>query len=223
MQYRNEWKYEITYPEFLILRSRLSAIFPRDGHAEDGSYEIRSLYFDNIRDKALCEKRDGLNRREKFRLRYYNRDPSFIRLEKKSKLYGMCRKECAVVSAESARALAAGEWEALSPEGPSLLAELYAKALSEGLEPKTIVDYTREPYVYEPGNVRVTLDYHIRTGMGSRAFLDPDSATAPVEGAPMILEVKWDEFLPDLVRDVLQLPGQRQTAFSKYAAARVYG
>ena len=92
-----------------------------------------------------------------------------------------------------------------------------------GLAPKTIVDYTREPFVYAPGNVRVTLAYNIRTGLSSRAFLDPDCVTVPVRGDPIVLEVKWDAFLPAVIRDAVQLEGRRTAAFSKYAACRVYG
>ena len=94
---------------------------------------------------------------------------------------------------------------------------------NRGLKPKTIVDYTREPFVYAPGNVRVTLDYNIRTGLQCTDFLNPDCVTIPAGDAVTILEVKWDEFLPAVIRDTIQL-GRRQTAsFSKYAACRVYG
>ena len=92
MDYRHEWKHEINYSDMLILRQRLSAITKPDSHAVDGKYEIQSLYFDNLKDKALREKLDGVNYREKFRIRYYNDDTSFIRLEKKSKINGLCQK-----------------------------------------------------------------------------------------------------------------------------------
>lgn len=85
------------------------------------------------------------------------------------------------------------------------------------------MDYTREPFVYGPGNVRVTLDYDIRTGLGGTDFLDPDCVTIPAARAPVILEVKWDAFLPSLIRDIVQIPGTRTSAFSKYAACRIYG
>ncbi len=64
MKYRHEWKHEIDYADLLILRQRLKAVTKRDTHATDGKYEIRSLYFDNINDKALREKIDGVNIRE---------------------------------------------------------------------------------------------------------------------------------------------------------------
>ena len=90
------------------------------------------------------------------------------------------------------------------------------------LKPKTIVDYTREPFVYAPGNVRVTLDYNIRTGLNCTDFLNAECVTIPAGDAPIILEVKWDEFLPSVIRDVVQLENRRSGAYSKYAACRIY-
>ena len=224
MKFRHEWKHEITYGDVLVLRSRLRAVLQPDSHAQDGCYWIHSLYFDNIQDKALREKIDGVNCREKFRLRYYNTDLSYIHLEKKSKINGLCNKQQQLVSAQDVARLLAGETaEVTAGQEPSLWMELGVKMKTQGLRPKTIVRYLREPFVYPPGNVRVTLDYHIRTGLGGTDFLNPECLTIPAGDAPGILEVKWDEFLPSLVRDIVQLPGKRTSAFSKYAACRVYG
>ena len=103
-----------------------------------------------------------------------------------------------------------------------MVQELHTKMLSQGLRPKTIVDYTREPFVYMPGNVRVTLDYDIRTGLRSVDFLNPDCVTIPAGESPIILEVKWDAFLPSIIRDIVQLEGRHTSAFSKYAICRIY-
>ena len=97
-----------------------------------------------------------------------------------------------------------------------------ASIVSEGLKAKVIVDYTREPFIFAPGNVRVTLDYNIRTGMGCTDFLNPACVTIPIKDSPCILEVKWDNYLPNVVRDAIQLDGRRSAAFSKYAASRMY-
>ena len=223
MKYRHEWKHEISYGDMLILRQRLSAVMKRDPHAIDGKYLIRSLYFDNASDKALREKIDGVNVREKFRIRYYNGDTSVIHLEKKSKRGGLCLKDSVTLSAEQAQSIADGNWGWMMKSGVPLIQELYSKMMSQGLRPKTIVDYTREPFVFAPGNVRVTLDYHIRTGMNSTDFLNPDCVTVPAGDCPIILEVKWDEYLPDIIRDIVQLTDCRSGAFSKYAACRIYG
>lgn len=221
--YRHEWKYEVNWADVLALRRRLSAVASADPHAAGGKYFIRSLYFDTLSDTALREKLDGVSRREKFRLRYYNQDTSLIRLEKKSKWNNLGHKEMEVLSPEEAQAIVDGDraWE---PGVDRPLAwELRRKMRTQGLRPKTIVDYTREPFVYAPGHVRVTLDYNIRTGMLCTDFLNPDCVTIPAGDAPVILEVKWDEFLPAIIRDAVQLPGRREGAFSKYAACRIYG
>lgn len=223
MEFRHEWKHEISYSDLLALRARLGAVMERDQHAVNGSYEIRSLYFDNLEDKALREKINGVNCREKFRVRYYNGDLSQIVLEKKSKQNGLCRKEQARLSREEARAIAEGALSELKGSLAPLVWELCFKMTTQGLRPRTIVDYTREPFVYAPGNVRVTLDYNIRTGMNGTDFLDPDCVTVPAGDAPAILEVKWDSFLPSMIRDLVQVPRTHTSAFSKYAACRIYG
>lgn len=223
MHFRHEWKHEISYVDMLLLRSRLFAVMQQDSHAVNGRYKIRSMYFDNFGDKALLEKINGVNTREKFRVRYYNDDLSFILLEKKIKVNGLCSKEQAVITLEEARFIDGKDIESLQKSEKPLVKELCCKMRTEGLEPKTIVDYTREPFVYAPGNVRVTLDYDIRTGLTGTDFLTPDCVTVPAGNAPIILEVKWDEFLPAMIRDVVQVPGTHTSAFSKYAACRIYG
>ena len=223
MEYRHELKHEINQADLLALRQRLRAVMTLDPHAVDGKYLIRSLYFDNASDKALREKLDGVSRREKFRIRYYNGDTSVIHLEKKSKLGGLGNKQSADLTREQAQAIAEGrlDWMLGSPE--ELIRELYVKMRTQGLRPKVIVDYIREPFIFAPGNVRVTLDYDIRTGECCSDFLKPDCTTIPAGDAPIILEVKWDHFLPDVIRNAVQIPGRRAAAFSKYAQCRIYG
>ena len=223
MDFRHEWKHEVNYCDMLALRQRLGAIMKRDPHALNGKYYIRSLYFDNIYDKALREKLDGVNFREKFRIRYYNGDLSYIMLEKKSKMNSLTSKEQAHLTHSEAQKIVDGDIEWMKESGRPLVQELYSKMLSEGMRPMTIVDYTRDPFVYAPGNVRVTLDYDIRSGLKCTNFLDWDCPTVPVGDQYCILEVKWDEYLPDVIRDAVQLTGRRVTSFSKYAVCRTYG
>lgn len=218
-EFRHELKHEIGAPELLALRQRLSAVLTSDRHSDSGRYTVRSLYFDDARDSALREKLDGVGSRQKFRLRLYNSDSSLIKLEKKIKRNGLCSKLTEPMEAAAVSALLSGaSWE---PSGP-LAEELHAR-MSAGLRPRTLVDYTREAFTFPAGNVRVTLDYDIRTGLDCTAMLDTGCVTVPVPGEPAILEVKWDEFLPDIVRDAVALRGVRAGAFSKYAACRAYG
>ncbi len=222
MKYRHEYKHEISKSDMLVLRSRLSAVMKKDVHAIDGRYFIRSLYFDNAEDKALNEKINGVNIREKFRIRCYNHDTSVIHLEKKSKINGLGLKQSTMLTKEMAQAIVDGDYGWMMNSGEPLIRELYSKMMSQGLRPKTIVDYEREPFVLAAGNVRVTLDYNIRTGLNCTDFLNPDCITVPA-GDSVILEVKWDEYLPDIVRDAVQLPSCRTGAYSKYAVCRIYG
>ena len=222
MKLRHEYKHELSYVEMLSLRPRLKAVMQPDPHTIDGKYFIRSLYFDNVYDKALREKIDGVSNREKFRIRYYNRDTSRIILEKKSKIYGLCNKKQTLIDMETTKAICECDLRTLESKTDPLVVELYQKMLTEGLRPKVIVDYDREPFVFDAGNVRVTLDYNIRTGLKNTDFLNTDALTIPVVDSPIILEVKWDEYLPGIIRDVVQVPATHTAAFSKYAACRMY-
>ena len=221
--WRHEWKHEIRYIDLLCIRCRLQAVAEPDPHAVDGKYRIRSLYFDTPDDRALREKIDGVNLREKFRIRCYNGDASFIRLEKKVRRGGLSAKFSAPLSAEETRRIAGGELGWMLESERPLVRELCCKMRTQGLRPKTIVDYTREPFVYRPGNVRVTFDYDIRTGLSCTDFLNPDCVTIPAGDAPILLEVKWDAYLPSVIRDAVQTGNLRASAFSKYAQCRIYG
>lgn len=224
MQYRHEYKHYLNYGDYLILRSRLQAVMQKDAHvSEKGFYQIRSLYFDSMTDRALQEKISGISDREKFRIRCYDFDYGFIRLEKKVKKAGLGYKLSAPISAGQVQSLLAGDFEWMRGSGEALVEELYEKMKFQGLRPKTIVDYTREPFVYGPGNVRVTLDYDIRTAGRSTDFLNSQIPTLPSSPGTYLLEVKYDQFLPDVIRDAVQLKYREESAFSKYQACRVYG
>lgn len=223
MAKRHEVKIAINDADAAALRQRLRLVARYDENAPEGGYLVRSLYFDTLRDRALREKLDSVNNREKFRIRCYNRDFSFIQLEKKSKSNGLGEKAKARLSADEVSALLAGDLSWMNDPSRPVLVELYSKMRSQGLRPKVVVEYRREPFVYGPGNVRVTLDSDVRTGVASTAFLDPSLPLVPVSGEQRgVLEVKWDAFLPDIIRDAVQLDGRRPAAFSKYAAARMY-
>ncbi len=222
-KYRHEWKHVLNTGDLLTLRQRLRAVMESDPHAIDGKYYIRSLYFDNLDDKALREKIDGVNMREKFRIRLYNCDSSVIHLEKKSKRNGLGTKYSALLTAEQAQKIVDGDIDWMLRSDHPLIQELYCKMRYQGMRPKTIVDYTREPFIFRPGNVRVTLDYDIRTGLGCTDFLNPDAVTIPAGDAPILIEVKWDEFLPSIIRDLVSIPDRRVGSFSKYAQCRIYG
>ncbi len=222
MQFRHEVKHEISHHDMLILRQRLKAVMRADSHALNGQYEIRSLYFDNLDDKALRQKIDGANIREKYRLRLYDRDPSLIHLERKFKHGGLGYKNMTELTLDQTRAILNGDTAWMSASGDEVILGFYTRIKNEGLMPRVIVDYVREPFVFAPGNVRVTIDHSIRTSLRCTDFLCPDCVSIPIKDSPCILEVKWDNFLPDIIRDAIQLDSRHNTAFSKYAACRMY-
>lgn len=219
---RHEWKHIISPSDKAQLIARLSTFCAPDPHYGAESYHIRSLYFDNVYDKALRERLNGQACREKFRIRYYNLDDSYIVLEKKSKFNQLCGKQSCRISRQEAEALLRGQTDWLLQKDAALCHELYAKMRSQLLKPKVIVDYTRRAFVYAPGNTRITIDDDIRTGLSGLDLFDPDLPTIPADiTRPIILEVKYDAYLPDNVRRAVRLNDRRTTNFSKYAACRL--
>lgn len=222
MQFRHEVKHELSNLDMLILRQRLKAVMMPDSHAKNGKYDIRSLYFDNLDDKALREKLDGVLIREKYRIRLYNHDTSVIHLERKFKRGGLGYKDSALLTPDQAQQIANGDIRWMAESTDEVILGCYSRIRNEGLAAKVIVDYTREPFVFGPGNVRVTLDYNIRTALRCTDFLNPHCTTVPVPNSPCVLEVKWSGYLPDVIRDMVQLGDRHSTAYSKYAASRMY-
>ena len=223
MHFRHEIKHVISQSDFYAVKQSMSGIALTDPHAGlDGTYLIRSLYFDNVYNTALNEKRDGIAQRDKFRIRYYNGDLGFIVLEKKSKTDAFTSKLSEPITLSEVERLLNGDYEWLNKSEKPLFKELYGQMTLKLLRPRCIVEYTRIPFIYAPGNVRVTLDYDIRTGLSSLDFLNPASVTVPAGNGEIILEVKWDEYLPDIIRHAVQLKDTRAGSFSKYENARFF-
>ena len=194
-----------------------------DKNSNGNEYKIRSLYFDNLDNKALIEKIIGINNREKFRIRFYNDDYSFIKLEKKSKINGVCYKTSEIITMEECKEIQKGNIDFLKNSNKSLFIELYSKMKNQLLRPKTIVDYVREAYVYPISNVRITFDKKVKTGLLNTNMFEKNLPTvSAIDESLIILEVKYDEFLPEIIQDIIQTNESRQSSISKYAAARRY-
>lgn len=223
--FRQEVKHFISFSDYLAISSRLRAIMPLDKNSKSNrEYKIRSLYFENYDNKVLKEKINGVNHREKFRIRFYNDDDSFIRLEKKSKMNSLCKKESIEIARDECEKIIKGDLQFLLLSEKKLFNELYYKMKTQLLKPKTIVDYNREAYTYKAGNVRITFDKNVCTGVNSIKLFEKNLKTVKVsENNSIILEVKYDEFLPEIIQDIIQTNNSRQTAISKYAASRIFG
>ena len=213
--FRHELKYLINRRDMdsCISRIRQFALF--DEHAAEGKYLVRSLYYDDARNSAYEDKENGVERRYKYRIRMYDTDESFICLEKKIKDGSFVRKESAVLSREEYDMIRAGRTDHLLKRDEKAAKDFAAGCRIDLLHPSVIVDYERVPFVYEHGTVRITFDTDIRA-IDSSDIMDRSSPSYSVLPADLlIMEVKYTEFLPDIIRAVLPTEGCR-LASSKY-------
>jgi hypothetical protein len=223
-KYRNEYKHLIPLGEAIACRNRLKAILQRDPHADaSGTYTIRSLYFDTQEDKALYEKLNGEPFREKFRLRYYDQNSKMIKLEKKCKHFSKSSKSSITLTQQEAENIIEGKYQSLEKHPETLAREFYLKLRTQRLLPKTIVEYEREAFLFDLSMVRITLDSHLRSSSQLQHFFDLKGAMTPVcDPGTYILEVKFNEFLPEFIQDLVQINRCSSSSASKYAACRLY-
>ena len=218
---RHELKYLISRSAAELLRRRLPCIMDRDSHAgPTGQYTIRSLYFDDFSAGAYYEKIDGVCDRLKYRIRLYNYSTAFLKLECKEKHGNLTRKRAATIDLPQAMAL-----QGIQPldTGKPLVQELEQKLHWQGLRPKVLVDYDRTPFVCADGNTRITLDENLRTRPFCTDLLASPNAMIPVlEPDQVILEVKFDDFLPGYLRDALADIPKTPMAISKFALCMQY-
>lgn len=222
VKYRHELKMNINVFDKAVLSSRLSHLLKRDEYAvSKGYYVVRSVYFDDLDDTALQEKLLGVKYREKFRIRTYDNSTSFIRLEKKVKNNTVGYKESARLSREECLSLLNGEYRFLKIRPEMVCRQLYSKLGTGLFKPKTIVQYNREAYVWEPGRIRLTIDSNIQSGLNSVDFLNFSVPLANVTDRHVsILEIKYDDFLPAHIGKLLQLDSRHQGSLSKYVMCR---
>ena len=212
---RHEIKYSVSVYEAELLKRRLGAVLRPDPHVrEDGSYFIRSVYFDDPDFTAYNEKLAGVKERTKYRIRFYNFDDSVIFLEKKSKDGDFSGKDSVRLTRAEADALLDGTGD--FRDRKDLLGELGRLRLGVW-RPVVVVDYDRWPFVYRDGNVRVTIDADVRTCPYSTDCFNDRLLTVPVlDDGEAVLEVKYDAFLPAPVRVLIEGVRKQRCAVSKY-------
>ena len=212
---RRELKYQISCGAALALEHTLPRILRRDPHTgPEGRYRVRSLYFDDWDRSAFSDKLAGVERRTKYRLRYYGDAPEYLVFEVKEKLGDLCRKRSEPVSLAQAEAMeSGGDFEAETP----LLLEFRLLRRIRQLRPVVIVEYDRVPFVCSASRTRVTLDQDVRAVSPSAGFLSGKGAALPVlDPGTQVLEVKYDDFLPAPAALALRDTPKQRTAVSKY-------
>lgn len=222
VKYRHELKYHMNPHQYFIIKQRLKHLLVPDRHAgPGGEYHIRSLYFDNIDNQALHEKLAGVLEREKYRIRIYNFSDRVIHLEKKLKHNDFSAKIKAPLTRAMTDAITSGDPKPLHDPGNPLFMEVYRKMKTEQLRPKVIVDYVREAYICPHGNVRITFDKELKTGLGSHDLFNPDLPTVHAfDSRIIVLEIKFDAYLPDFVRIAVQGESIYRQSNSKYVICR---
>ena len=224
VQYRQEKKYRIAFAEKEILIRRLSAVLQTDPHTPaQGYYNVRTLYLDDVYDSAMQDTTIGVPEKIKYRIRMYNGDPSFIRLEKKVKQYGGGYKVGERISQEDCRRILAEDYAFLADSDSAFLQECRAVAAAGGLRPKVIVQYDRYAFVCPQDDVRITVDADIRICRSTDAFFEPkEFGTSVMPANECVLEIKYTHFLPDYVPPLVGITNRPLTAMSKFSAGRLY-
>ncbi len=216
-KYRHELKYLISFSEYEGLRRRMLPYFRLDENATDGEYLIRSLYFDDYWDSAYKEKGMGIFARKKYRIRIYNYSDKSIKLERKKKQGKYIFKEAARLSKDEFYRILDGDYDFLLQSENQLLREFYIECISNVLRPKVIVDYDRTPFILDEGTVRITFDKRVRAAVGGFDIFDEGLPTLmAMDGDKLIMEVKFTEFLPQIVRNLIPPGSSEMTAASKY-------
>ena len=214
----------ISEREAFTLKQVLRNIMKLDENAgADGKYLVRSLYFDDVYNTAYNEKLSGVQVRKKYRIRTYgnNREKTVIKAECKLKQGAYIAKTSEVISVNRFYQVLSGGYGFLLKDNNELLRDYYIQ-LTRGLRPRVIVDYDREAYVMPEGNVRVTFDHAVRSASNTYDILSDDVWPIPVfEPDQLVLEVKYDEFIPNAVRNVLKLGALEEIAVSKYVLCRM--
>ncbi len=219
---RHELKYPLTFIEYRVLKRKLATVLKLDSNGRaDGRYHIRSLYFDDFRNTALFEKQAGVARRKKYRIRIYNCSDQFIKLERKTKLDQYVFKDWVKITREDADRMIAGDVSFLTNTKNCLLRDFYLECRRNLLRPAVIVDYFREAYIHPVGNVRITFDSGLHTGLGSVSFFSSKCSTTGIHGGhDMILEIKFDEVLPLHIRGLFPNTICPRCALGKFVACR---
>jgi len=222
-KYRFENKYLIDFYQTENIKQKLSAILEYDKNMCNGYYSIKSLYFDDYSDSCFYDNESGHDPREKYRIRLYNNDSSFIRFEIKRKERGKTFKQSCPISLEQVNSILQTGRINYSENDSPLLRKLFILQEIRGLIPKIIVEYERIPFVCRDGNVRVTVDTNIRSSPEVTSFLQQTNCRPIMGLGQYLLEVKYDDFLPDYISRTIDMRDLRKTAFSKYYLCRKFG
>lgn len=211
MEFRHEWKSRITHADVMTLEHRLSTVTRPDVYSAGGYYQVHSLIFEDKNGKVPILNEDSF--REYFRIRYYNEDLKYMKLEKITNYNGLSTKESCEVTREFVETILYKSFSDIirDPMGRSgddmdpLIQEFYWKVIGNGLRPKVLVNYDRKAYQFPNGNGKVSIDCNIRSGHDILRFLNPELMNDLAFDDQVILNIKWDKYLPDVIKSAIAL------------------
>lgn len=219
---RHEYKFYINTFAYHELRERLKHVLKMDHNmANDEGYLISSLYFDDMFNSASCEKKAGTRFRKKYRIRLYDHNDDIIKLECKSKFNNYIAKEWAPLSRGEYDSILAGDYDFLLSREEEICKRVYVNHTTKQLKPVNVVEYQREAYVHEYGNVRITFDKDIASSVGNLDVFNPnyEAIQVPLEEM-MVLEVKYDDYIPEYIWKIVHSERMIKCAISKYVMCR---
>lgn len=219
---RHELKYYINYDVYHVLRKRLREVIQMDKNMPDEEgYLVSSIYFDDMYHSAVEEKIAGTRFRKKFRIRSYELNNQLIRLECKSKYNEYISKTSAKLSLEEYNRIMNGNYDNLIKREEQVCKELFCYNRTKLLKPVVVVEYRREAYISPLGNVRITFDKEISSSTGTLDMFSPNYHTSKVlPDDIMVLEVKYDDYIPSHILSILQTAMTDRCAISKYVMCR---
>ncbi len=222
LQFRHELKHPINLLQYQVLQKKLAILLKPDPYmGSKPHYNIRNLYFDDVCETALCDKSAGVFRRKKYRIRIYNHSDAVIKFERKSKVHQYILKESTRLTRKEADQIISGQFEFLVNTKNQLLKEFYLETRNNLMRPVTIVEYDREAYIHPVGNVRITFDTNLRVDIGTASFFDGNLSTMSVIDQPTVLmEIKYNQFLPQYICGLFPDTINPQTAFGKFSMCR---
>lgn len=216
---RKVTKYVVDKKYAKELSDNIKKVAELDKYAPEGSYVVRSLYFDDPHDTALKNREKDTNGREKFRIRFYNGDTDFVRVEKKVKHEGIGTKTEAQLTKEEVNKILNDDFDWMADREEPLIKEFYDKIINQGLRPNIIIEYLREPFV-GPNELRITLDHNVKLSYNNEDFLDREFPGEQLNDEISILEIKWAGDFPEKLNEVLELDKFRNKDVSKYVISR---
>ncbi len=221
MSKRQELKFLISNYEFLSLQKKLDKILKRDEHSIDDFYRISSLYFDDIFNTAYHDKIDGYEHRSKFRIRYYDNNKNFFKLEKKMKFENITHKESIILSKLEVEEILHNKYDVIEQRPEEIIKELLFKLKGGLFKPKVIVEYFRLAYTYPVGNTRITFDKYVKgTFNKPNLFASNNLFYETIDSNFVVMEVKFNGQIPLFIKGLIQMSNVSQESVSKYVLSR---